>query len=266
MTNLTLMGCGGSAGVPAIGNDWGKCDPLEPKNRRTRCSALIQSETTRLVIDTGPDFKTQMNAAGLKHVDAVLYTHFHGDHINGFEELRNLFNADRSRGVVPLYADEHTQHILESRYPHMFDTADTTGFYPLPVAFKGWSNDDFGQKHVVGDIEFTLAPLQHGPFHVTGYRFGNVAYCTDCSAITDESLEALKGVETLIIDCNNMFNLQSSSYLHLNIEGVYAINERLKCPDVILTHLRNVTDYKDASAQLPEGYRLAYDGLIINIK
>lgn len=262
---LTILGCGGSAGVPVIGNDWGKCDPLNPKNRRTRCSALIESDTTRLIVDTGPDFRAQMNAFALKNLDAVLYTHFHGDHISGFEELRNLFNTDRSRGVVPLYADSHTQNILKTRFPHMFEENDTTGFYPLPVAFKGWSDDDMGTAQRVGDIDFTLVPLEHGPFHVTGYRFGDVAYCTDCSAIKESSLALLKGVKTLIIDCNNMFNTQSSAYLHMHVGLVYELNEKLKCPDVILTHLRNVTDYDAASAQLPDGYRLAYDGLVLDL-
>lgn len=265
MTTLTLLGSGGSAGVPVIGNDWGKCDPMEPKNRRMRCAALVQSANTTLVIDTGPDFRQQLNAAGLTHLDAVLYTHFHGDHVAGFEELRNLFNTDRSRGVIPLYADSHTQNVLETRFPHMFETKDTTGFYPLPIAFQGWGAADMGQKRRIGDIDFTLVPLEHGPFHVTGYRFGDVAYCTDCSVVPDASLELLKGVKTLIVDCNNMFNTGSSAYLHMNVELIYALNEKLKCPDVILTHLRNVTDYKEASAQLQNGYRLAYDGLVLEI-
>jgi phosphoribosyl 1,2-cyclic phosphate phosphodiesterase len=258
---LTILGCSGSAGVPAIGNQWGQCDPMEPRNRRTRPSALVRSETTTLIIDTGPDFHAQANRAGVERLDAVLFTHGHGDHINGFEEIRVLRKKDQ--GLLPLYADERTQNTLKTKFSFMFFDGDTSGYYPLPVAFKGWKAKDLQAIQRIGDIEFTLVPMIHGPMTAIGYRFGDVAYCTDVSIMPEDGFKVLEGVETLIIDCNNMFNERSE--LHLDFNGVLNVNEHVHAKDVILTHIKNNVDYKSVGARLPNGYRLAYDGLQIAI-
>lgn len=261
---LTILGCGGSAGVPAIGNRWGKCDPNEPKNRRTRCSAMVRSEETTIIIDTGPDFRDQMNSFFIPHTDAILYTHWHSDHVNGFEELRPFYLYNKSRGRLSLYADEITQELLKSKFPHVFITDDKTGFYPLPVEFKGWDETAYGNMQTVGDIPVKPFPMLHYETLAVGYRFGDVAYCTDLSDLPEVSYDSLEGVKTMVIDCNNLFD--EDCLIHANLEKVYAINARVKCPDVILTHLKNNCDYDTVSAQLPDGYRLAYDGLEIIIE
>lgn len=259
---LTILGCGGSAGVPMIGNRWGACDPSEPKNRRTRCSALVQSDNTTLIIDTGPDFRAQMTGLERHELDAILYTHFHGDHINGFEELRYIYKRDR--GLIPLYADAYTQAKLREKFPHMFETKDPTGFYPLPIEFKGWQEEQFNSLQMIGDIAVTPFKMNHSDIMAIGYRFGDVAYMTDINALPEESFAALAGVKTMIIDCNNLFDTDGTK-IHLNFDGVLELNRRLQVPDVVLTHLKTNCDYKTASERLPDGYRLAYDGLIIGI-
>ena len=245
-----------------IGNRWGLCDPDEPKNRRSRCSVLVQSDNTTLIIDTGPDFRAQMNALERYDLDAVLYTHFHGDHVNGFEELRYIYKRDK--GLIPLYADDYTQIKLREKFPHMFDPHDTTGFYPLPIEFKGWREEQFNLPQKVGDISVTPFKMHHGGIVAVGYRFGDVAYCTDINEMPEKSFGVLAGVKTMIIDCNNLFDTDGTK-IHLNFDGVLKINERLRVPDVILTHIKTNCDYQSVSAKLPQGYRLAYDGLIVAI-
>ncbi len=257
MTTLTILGCGGSAGVPAIGNQWRACDPMDTRNHRLRPSAVVRSAETTIMIDTGPDFRQQLNRTGITKIDAVLYSHFHGDHINGFEELRVIRN--KGQGLIPIYADPTTQTVLKTRYPHMFETKDPTGFYPLPIEFKGWEPQDTEKQHKIGDISVSLVPMIHGEQAALGYRFNDTAYCTDLHDLTETGYQALENVKTLIIDCNNMFEHHRG--MHLNFEAVQEINARLKCPDVILTHLKNTSDYKTTNAQLPDGYRLAYDGM-----
>ncbi len=253
MKRLTILGCGGSAGVPTIGNNWGACDPSEPKNRRMRCSVLVESDTTRVVIDTGPDFREQFNIHEIRHIDGVLYTHFHGDHTLGFEELRMLYDR---KNRIPLWADPVTETHIKRRFANMFDASDTTGFYPVSVEFQPWSNDI-----VIGDLAFKTVPMQHSDITAYGYRMGNLAYCTDVSEMTDAGYAALENLETLIIDCNNMFT--NETRIHVNLEKVFEINARVNAANVILTHLKNNCDYKDASARLPHGYSLAYDGMVI---
>lgn len=261
---LTILGCGGSAGVPAIGNDWGVCDPHNPKNRRTRCAALVQSDTTSIVIDTGSDFCEQMTRIGLKRPDAIFYTHFHGDHINGFEELRIMYNRDKARGLIPLYADPYTQAKIRDKFPHMFATDDTSGFYPLPMEFRGWDEGAFASKHRIGDIDVSLVQMHHAEIMAVGYRFGDVAYCTDVHAFPDDGYAALDGVKTLIIDANN-FKKQFATKIHMDLNDVIAANARIKAGRVILTHLKNDVDYDRDSKDLPSGFELAYDGLTVNI-
>lgn len=256
---LTILGCGGSAGVPAIGNRWGTCDPNNPKNRRTRCSLMVQSASTTFVVDTGPEFREQLNRVAVDHLDAVLFTHWHSDHVNGFEDIRYLYKKDR--GLIPLYADIGTQKLLEEKFPHMFDKTDTTGFYPVPVEFKGWQEQDFYNMQTIGEVPVKPFKMVHSITTAVGYRFGDAAYCTDVSEMPAESANALKGVKTLIIDCNNM--LYEETFVHMNFKCVQNLNKIVQAQDVVLTHLKNNSDYDAVSAQLPDGYRLAYDGLQI---
>ncbi len=261
MTKLTILGCGGSAGVPMIGNRWGQCDPTEPKNRRTRASALVQSENTTLIIDTGPDFREHLTRIERYRLDAVLYTHWHGDHINGFEEMRYVFDR---KNLIPLYADALTREMMVAKFPHMFTKEDPTGFYPLPVEFKGWGDNDYNKPQTVGDITVTPFRMIHSDIFATGYRIGNLAYCTDISEMPESSMGNFEGVKTMIIDCNNLHDPDGTA-IHMNFAKVQELNARLNIPDVVLTHLKMNCDYKTVSEELPKGYRLAYDGLEISI-
>ena len=262
-TKLTILGCGGAAGVPMIGGRWGACDPQNPKNKRTRASAMVQKDGKTVIIDTGPDFRQRMNDYEIQSIDGVLFTHFHGDHINGFEELRYYYNRE-TRALIPLYANEYNQERIMKKFPHMFFTGDTTGFYPLPIEFKGWSEANIGQVHDVAGIPVRPLPMQHYDITSIGYRVGDVAYCTDLHEMTEKGFEILDGVQTLIIDCNNMWDDKGLN-IHLNFDGVKRINDRVKAPRVILTHLKTHSDYDMTMSKLPKGYECAYDGLDVDI-
>lgn len=260
---LTILGCGGSAGVPMIGGRWGECDPMNPKNRRTRASAMLQKGDKTVIIDTGPDFRQRMNDYAISKIDAVLYTHFHGDHINGFEELRYYYR--RGEPLIPLYAEKYNQERIKQKFPHMFHSGDTTGFYPLPIEFKGWEEGDIGKTHDIAGIPVRPLPMHHGDITSIGYRVGDAAYCTDLHEMTEEGFEIIKGVHTMVIDCNNMFH-DKGLQIHLNFDGVQKINERVQASRVILTHLKTHWDYEETMNKLPKGYEMAYDGLEIGIQ
>ena len=260
---ITILGSGGSSGVPMIGNRWGVCDPNNPKNRRTRCSALISAADKRILIDTSADFVEQFNRVEVTHVDGVLFTHWHGDHINGFEELRYLYK--RGEPLIPLYAEPLTRKRIEAKFPHMFTIDDPTGFYPLPVEWRGWDNTDmYGTWHDSGAVRIMPLELHHNDIVCAGYRIGDTAYCTDASDIKEATLDQLKGVKHWIVDCNNLFS-DKGTVIHLNFDKIKMLNDIVQAPDVILTHLKNSCDYDTDSALLPDGYRLAYDGLEIAI-
>lgn len=257
---FTILGCGNSTGVPAIGDVWGACDPNEPKNRRSRCCLLVQSSTTSLVIDTGPDFREQMTRVKLPTLEAVLYTHAHGDHISGMDELRLI--TYRRRSLTPVHASLETMRELERRFDYLF-TGGKSGFYQ-PVV-KPCILENFGQVHRIGDIDFIPFEQDHASVISTGYRFGDVAYSTDFRALDDRAVSILKGVTSWIVDSTGYKDSaeEAARKPHASLETIYALNERVQARSVYLTSLSLAMDYKTLLAELPEGYAPAYDGLVL---
>lgn len=253
---LTILGCGNSTGVPAAGNHWGTCDPLEPKNTRSRCCALVQSDTTTIVIDTGPDFRTQMNRANVGHLDAVLYTHAHSDHMNGIDDIRVY--VYRQKNKMPVYGSRETLNDLEGYFPYMFHGGKMSIYPPLLERFE--IRD---KPFIVGDIPCTPLQMDHESVTATGYRFGNIAYCVDMLKLDDAAVNALQGIETWIVDAAGYH--MTDNKVHANLETIYALNKRIGAKNVILTSLSLGMDYKTLCDELPDGYRPAYDGLGLDI-
>lgn len=255
---LTILGCGNSTGVPAAGNHWGSCDPSEPKNTRTRCSALVQSEKTTIVIDTGPDFRQHMNRSNVGHLDAVLYSHAHSDHMNGIDDLRVY--VYRQKHKMPTYGSGETLADLESYFPYMFHGGKMTIYPPLlePHEIK-----DFGNPMSVGDIECVPLQMDHESCMPTGYRFGNVAYCVDMLRLDAAAIKVLRGIETWIVDAAGYH--MTDNKVHANLETIYALNKEVGAKKVFLTSLSLGMDYKTLCEELPEGYAPAYDGLEIEV-
>jgi phosphoribosyl 1,2-cyclic phosphate phosphodiesterase len=254
---ITVLGCGGSAGVPAAGNHWGACDPLEPKNERSRCSILVQSETTSLVIDTGPEFRQQANRADIKHIDAVLYTHYHGDHVDGIADLRGY--RFRSKKLVPIYANTETLSVFRRTVPHLLECTDP--IYPQILDAHEIPASTYGQSMRIGDIEFIPFEQDHQTCMTLGFRFGDFAYSVDVHKLDKKALDILNGVKTWLVDSTGYH--MTDNLVHISLSQIYEYNETIGAQNVILTSLTPAMDYKTLLEETPEGYFPAYDGLTL---
>lgn len=256
---LTILGCGDSAGVPRIGGDWGDCDPADPRNRRTRPSIMVQSATTALVVDTGPDFNIQLTRENIRSIDAVLYTHAHSDHVMGLDELRIIQARNKKR--VPVYGDAATLTELEMRFNYIF--MQTSAYYPPVVEPHILDQQHFGQQMTIGDISFIPFVQEHGPHAKSlGFRFGDIGYSTDMIDLDDKAIAALKGIKTWIADCADFSNGHGT--LHSTLPNIQRLNALIGAEQVYLTHLKMFYDYKKMAALLPLGYAPAHDGMKLN--
>lgn len=252
---LIILGCGASAGVPTIGNWWGACDPNEPKNRRTRPSIALQTENTLIIVDTGPDFREQMNRESLGCPDAIIITHTHADHINGIDELRLL--QRRHKRKFPVYAMEETMPDLTHRAGYMFEDRDE-GFYP--AACEAITvNLNMDQR--IGDIAIHPFRQNHGTINSLGLRISTVGYSTDVKRLDDSAIGALQGIRTWIVD--GAGHDSPSNPVHFSVSEVAEMATKIGNPHVILTHLPPTMDYGTMKSTLPENMVPAHDGMVI---
>lgn len=258
---LTILGCGSSGGVPAIGNNWGRCDPAEPKNDRTRASIAIQSDNSCLLVDTGPDCRMQVNRAGIESVDAVLYTHAHGDHVAGIDELRSFQRRDRR--VMPIYGHQETIDELLIRFAYMFHETGG-GIYPPALDATAFTPDQYCKPQEIAGISVMPFEQDHTTCTSLGFRFGDIAYCTDMHRLSEESLEAIKGVRVWIVDAAGHYF--KDNIVHISIPQVIEMNEEVGAEEVYLTHLSLMMDYQALKNDLPAGFFPCYDGLKFETK
>ncbi len=257
---LIVLGCGDSAGTPRIGNAWGKCDPQEPKNIRTRAAICVRSGTTTVIVDTGPDFKQQINREDIKSIDAVLYTHAHSDHVNGMDDLKPFH--DRARKRVPIYVMPTTLSEMRFRFNYLFE--QKSPLYPPIVEPKVWDDGDYGVSHRVGDISFIPFLQDHGLENSVGFRFGDVGYSTDLIDIDDKGLSVLEGISTWIVDGANLHI--ENPMVHPNLLRIRAMNERIGAKTIYLTHMKFDLDYQTLVKTLPDGVFPCHDGLKIGVR
>ncbi len=253
-----LLGCSVSSGVPAIGNDWGVCDPSEPKNRRDRPCAVVRSDRTTLVIDTGPDFRAQMNHMDIDTIDAVLYTHEHSDHIQGIDELRVI--SGRMRKYIDIYGNRTTIENLQQRFDYMFRDISIYKRVLNPHIIK---DSDYGSQMKLGDITFTPFHQDHGNCICTGYRFGNIGYSADMLTMGQDSIETLKGIDIWIADGAGHHMEDHST--HAPLSRVYELNKEIGASKVYIVGLSKFMDYQELKKELPAGFEPAYDGLRLPI-
>ncbi|GJL84779.1 MAG: phosphoribosyl 1,2-cyclic phosphodiesterase [Micavibrio sp.] len=258
---LTILGCGNSTGVPAIGNYWGDCDPSESKNTRMRSSVLVQTDKTTLVVDTGPDFRQQLNNADVNYIDGVLYTHAHADHINGIDELR--FMALKNKMLIPVYGNKETLGKLSARFDYLFEGGNHR-LYPQIVEGHGIEASQFGAPQSLGDIEFIPFEQDHGTVQSVGYRFGDLGYSVDIYRLDDKAINVLKGVKIWVVDAAAYKS--ETNPVHANLETIYELNKQIGAETVYLTSLSLVMDYQTLMAELSEGFVAAHDGLIIEFE
>ena len=251
---VRILGCGTSTGVPKIGNDWGKCDPNEPRNYRLRSSILVESGDARVLVDCGPDLRQQLLAACVGRIDAVIVTHDHGDHVHGIDELRPLSQAiDRP---VPVYSDEETLESLRGRFAYAFSQ---TEFY-RPIV-EGRVLDELQ----LGDATMRFVEQPHGTTKSLGLRFDeggkSVAYAIDFSSLTDDMIQLYEGVDVWIADCLT----RTPHPTHAHLDGVLSAARDLRAGQVYLTHMGNGLDYGTLVAELPDWAAPAHDGLEISL-
>lgn len=252
--NITILGCGGSLGVPSPGLGWGACNPDNPRNQRTRVSVLIQQDGFNLVIDAGPDIRQQLLREKVDRVDAVICTHAHADHTLGCDDLRAVMIAHNMN--MPFYASAETLEEVYRCFGYLF-TKETD----LP---QNRQQDYVG--HVIEPGALTIGPIKlqvfeqaHGKDISLGVRIGYFAYSTDVNALNDDAMALLAGVKCWVVDCNN--RTMDDSYKHSDLAQVQNWVHQLQVPQVYLTHLPSWHDYDTLKAKCPDGIEPAYDGL-----
>ena len=257
---VTILGCGGSGGIPLAdgtpGGNWGACDPNNPRNRRRRCSILLQVKGRALLVDTSPDLRSQLLDNDVGRVDAVLFTHLHADHLHGLDELRAISNA--TRRSLPAYIPERDHAELTQRFGYAFASSHTASkLYPAIY-----------EDHAIADGPFDLLGLKaiafaqnHGNVISTGYRIGKIGYSTDAKALDDAAFAALEGVDLWIVDCLRVKPHPTHSHLEQTLKWI----ERVKPKRAILTHLNHATDYEELRSLCPPGVEPAYDGLVVEL-
>jgi len=261
-----VLGCGSSGGVPRINGDWGICDPHEPKNRRRRCSVLVQQHngrigTTQLLIDTSPDLREQLLAAQVDDIDAIAFTHDHADQTHGIDDIRALVYARRAR--LPCWLDQPTFATLNQRFGYCFSAAEGSEYPALLDANILNDAERQGGSFTVsgagGDMAITAFRQIHGSIESLGFRVGNVAYSSDISALPEESEAHLQNLSCWIIDALRL----TPHPTHLHLDAALDLIDRLKPRRAILTNLHIDMDYNALREQLPDHVEPAYDGMVV---
>jgi phosphoribosyl 1,2-cyclic phosphate phosphodiesterase len=254
---LVFLGTGTSYGVPQIGCACRTCVSSDPRDRRTRTAALIESAGRRLLIDTPPELRLQLVGAGVGSVDAVLFTHAHADHVHGIDDLRAV-SAGR-RAPLDVYAAAATLAELERRFDYIFDGTPAHPGTSKPE-LVGHPLEPDRETEIAGMAVRALA-LPHGDRTVLGFRVGPIAYLTDVKAIPEPALSRLAGLEVLVLNAL----LPRPHPLHLSIPEAVAAAQQIGARQTFLTHLTHHTPHADLAAQLPAGIAPAHDGLVIEV-
>jgi phosphoribosyl 1,2-cyclic phosphate phosphodiesterase len=245
---VTLLGSGTSTGVPMLGCNCAVCRSSDPRDRRTRCSALISFDGRQIVIDTSTDFRQQALREAVGQVDAVLYTHAHADHVHGIDDLR-AYNMV-SKAAIPIYGPPAAMAGIRRNFSYIFNGEVKPGFRPLLVPW------DLAGDFVLCGLLIQPIPLQHGADQACGYRIGGFAYITDCNGIPDESMARLRDLDLLVID-----GLRFRSHpTHFSIPEAIEMAGRLAARRTVLTHLSHEVEHRRDQASLPQGVELAHDG------
>ncbi len=259
--NITgiILGCGSSGGVPRINGNWGDCDPHNPRNYRTRTSLLVQYDDKNLVIDTSPDFRTQMLRENIKNLDGVLYTHDHADQTHGIDDIRAYSNMGRD--PITCYADNDTADILEYRFDYVFNQKPDSD-YPPVMCMNRFTADIPFQVKSFADIDMIAFEAIHGKIIAHGFIIGTMAYSPDVNYLSPNVLEKLKNIDVWVVDCLRYKKHDT----HANLEQVLEWHDYVKPNRMILTNLHIDFDYNVLSQELPTGIIPAYDGLHFQFK
>lgn len=248
LLEITILGSGTSTGIPVVGCDCKVCRSTDPRNQRTRCSALLSYDCHNILIDTATDLRQQALRENIRHIDAVLYTHSHADHMHGIDDLRG-FNL-RNTKPIPLYGSPRTLELIRANFSYIFTDIQRSSYLPRlslqPVEASFYL---FGQPVIP-------IPLEHGDMQAYGYRCGPFAYLTDCNGIPETSLQLLKNLDLLVLD-GLRFKPHNT---HFNIPQAIQMARKIGARQTLLTHLSHEVDHPQHAPQLPDGIGFAYDG------
>lgn len=252
---ITFLGTGTSQGIPVIGCDCAVCHSVDHRDKRLRVSVLIELEDTTIVIDSGPDFRYQMLRAGVKDLDAILYTHEHKDHVAGLDDIRP-FNYILHKHI-DIYATDRVQDALRKEFSYIFSDVK---YHGLPL-INLFTIDK--QPFNVGHVNITPIEVMHYKLPILGYRLNDFTYITDAKTISDESLEKIKGSKYLVINA-----LQKEQHIsHFTLEEAIAFAEKAGAEMTYFTHMsHNLGKHADIEKELPANIRLAYDGLELSLE
>jgi phosphoribosyl 1,2-cyclic phosphate phosphodiesterase len=255
---VTILGCGGSGGVPLIGCTCAVCTSTDPRNKRSRVSIVVEQDDTRVLVDASPDLRQQFLANGLSKVDAVFLTHSHADHLHGIDDLRSV-NFHRN-APLDVWSDRHTLAEATTRFGYAFNP---------PRHVDGvWYAPSLRPKELTGPVQvgsITAVPFrqEHGGGRdpTLGLRFGKFAYSTDVKEMPEAAFEVLKGIEVWVVDCLQ----ERVNVAHSDLAQTLAWIDRVKPRRAILTHMNHTVDYETWKAKLPPGVEPAYDGLVLDV-
>lgn len=251
-TRLTFLGTGTSQGVPMIGCGCKVCSSTDPRDKRLRASVYVEHEGLRILVDAGPDFRQQMLREGISGVDAILLTHNHKDHTGGLDDIR-AFNYIEKK-ATQIYCEKYVEDSLRMEYSYAF----AENKYPGAPDWDVHLIDD--NPFSINGVEIIPIRGKHFRLPVLGYRFGNIAYCTDMNHIPEEEFEKLRGLEHFVINCVR----RGRHISHFSLEGALEVAARVGARHTWLTHLSHqLPVYEELSAELPENIHPAYDGLEI---
>lgn len=255
---VTVLGCGGSGGVPLIGGIWGSCNPANPRNRRRRVSIHVEGAGSSILVDASPDLRQQLLDAEIKHLDAVLFTHDHADHCHGIDDLRFL-RADSKAKPLEAWATPRTLSALKERFGYIF-RQNQAGSGVLYRPFL--EAHEVAGPFSIGSLRVIPFEQQHGLGTITtGYRIGRMAYSTDVVALDETAFAVLAGLDLWIVDCLRFEPHPTHAHFDLTMSWI----ERVKPKRALLTHLNHMIDYDVLAARCPAGVEPAYDGLSVEI-
>ncbi len=258
---FTILGCGSSGGVPRVAQGWGACDPLEPRNLRRRCSALVErvgaDGVTTVLVDLSPDLRWQLIDAEVSRLDGVLITHPHADHTHGIDDLRPLAIAARRR--IDIYMDAPTSADVRGKFGYVFATPEGSSYPPIAREHRLAPGETVAVNGPGGPIAATPFELEHGDIPALGIRFGDLAYTPDLNRAPESAFPYLEGLEVWVIDALRYSRHPS----HLSLAEALALIERFRPKHAVLTNLHTDLDYATLVGQLPPNVVPAFDGMRI---
>lgn len=256
MTKVTILGCGSSNGVPSVGLGWGNCDPKNPKNRRLRSSILIEEAGKKILVDVTPDFREQALRHDINHIDAILFTHAHADHVHGIDDVRWI-NVVMGQ-PINIYASAQTISEIDHRFAYVFTPLpDGVEFFFKPVLIPHVISGPFE----AAGVPITVFSQDHGYCETLGFKIGKFAYSTDVVDFPESSKEHLYDLDVWVVDCLR----HKPHNTHAHVEKLLEWVKEFKPKQVYMTHMSILFDYAAAMADTPDNVEPAYDGLVIDV-